>query len=329
LTGLGQKIAWQTGLQTSYGRTAVIAALALIAGLSSMAARSARVARGLSIVGLLGLALALALSGHASTAPPRPISAAAVFVHTACVAFWIGSLLPLHAGLRAWPGGSAQLARFSRAIPLPLALLVASGIWLAFVQLDGVAALWTTGYGWVLACKLVAVIGLLALAAANRFRLVPRLQANGAVAARPFAVSLACEIAIALTIFGLVALWRFTPPPRALAPPAAISIHIHGEKAMAEIAIERESPQRGRADLLVLDGEFRPLAAKEVVLVLASPAAGIEPMRHVALQAGENLWRVDDLRIPVAARWTLRVEILVSDFDKTMIEDTVALPRVP
>ena len=125
-----------------------------------------------------------------------------------------------------------------------------------------------------------------------------------------------------------MALWRFTPPPRALAVAAPISLHLHGEKAMAEIEIERDGEAAG-ARLLLLDGAFRPLAAKEVTLVLANPAAGIEPMRRIARRAGEMNWRIDDLRIPVAGRWTLGVEILISDFDKVTVEDTVALPSLP
>ena len=228
----------------------------------------------------------------------------------------------------------AALARFSRVIPLPLALLVVSGSWLAVVQLDRVDALWSTSYGQVLACKLAAVAVLLGLAAANRYWWVPkfeasRLESGGAAGARPLALSIACELIVALAILGLVALWRFTPPPRALAMAAPISIHVHGEKAMAQIEIERTSGQGGRANVLVLDGEYRPLAVKEVTLVLANPAAGIEPMRRAATPVGKGTWRIDDLRIPVAGRWNLRVEFLISDFDKLTIEDTVTLPRLP
>ena len=156
-------------------------------------------------------------------------------------------------------------------------------------------------------------------------------------AARPLAISIAFELVIALMILGLVALWRFTPPPRALAADAPISLHIHGEKAMAQIEIERAKQRSPQASVLVLDGAFQPLAAKEVTLVLANPAAGIEPMRMNATRAGASGetgaatsdWRIDDLRIPVAGRWNLRVEILISDFEKRIIEDTVTLPRLP
>jgi copper transport protein len=342
LSGVTQKVSWETGLETSYGLTAIAAAFALFAGFFACVAESARIARGLALLGLLGVGLALSLSGHASTAQPQLVSRPALFLHAVCVAFWIGALLPLalgvrDAGKRAAPSGVGEVRRFSNAIVPVVVLLVLTGLWLAFVQLDRIEALWTTNYGQVLAGKLAAVIALFALAAANRYWLVPKFESSGGAVARPFAISIAFELVIALVILGLVALWRFTPPPRALAADASISVHIHGEKAMAEIEIERAKQRSPQASVLVLDGAFQPLAAKEVTLVLANPAAGIEPIRMNATRAGANggarantsTWRIGDLRIPVAGRWNLRVEILISDFEKRIIEDTVTLPRVP
>ena len=342
LSGVTQKVSWETGLETSYGLTAIAAAFALFAGFFACVAESARIARGLALLGLLGVGLALSLSGHASTAQPQLVSRPALFLHAVCVAFWIGALLPLalgvrDAGKRAAPSGVGEVRRFSNAIVPVVVLLVLTGLWLAFVQLDRIDALWTTSYGQVLACKLAAVIALFALAAANRYWLVPKFESSGGAAARRFAISIAFELIIALMILGLVALWRFTPPPRALAADAPVSVHIHGEKAMAQIEIERAKPQSPQASVLVLDGAFQPLAAKEVTLVLANPAAGIEPIRMNATradssggaEANTSSWRIGNLRIPVAGRWNLRVEILISDFEKRIIEDTITLPRVP
>jgi len=333
LSDLPRMRAWGAGLATSYGATAIAAAGALLAGLASCVGKSPLVARGSSLIGLLGVGLALSLSGHASTAAPQLVSRLAVFLHGVCVAFWIGSLLPLFSAVRERSvhvsHADLALARFSRAIPLPLALLLASGCWLAIVQLGRVDALWTTSYGGLLACKLAAVIVLLGLAATNRYRLVPKLQRRGGAAS--VARSVRCELAVALVILALVALWRFTPPPRALALAAPIFVHLHGEKAMAEIEIARARGQGARAEVLVLDGAFQLLAAQEVALVLTNPGAGIEPMRRTAVRAGEDAshWRIDDLRIPVAGRWELRVEILVGAFEKLTVEDTVPLPRLP
>src|SRR6266508_3934041 len=329
LSGLRQKLTWQAGLETSYGFTAIAAAFALFTGLFGVVARSVTLARVFSLLALLGLGFALALSGHAATAAPRLLMAPAVFLHGICVAFWVGSLLPLILAVRHAQAGSRALAWFSRLMPYPLGLIVITGLTLAIVQLGRLDALWSTSYGIVLACKLAAVIALLALAAGNRYLLVPRFEAAGGPTARALAISIAVELAIALVILSLVALWRFTPPPRALAATAPISIHLHGDKAMAQIELTPEEPRGARVSLLVLDGEFRPLAAKEVALVLSNVTAGIEALRRAAVSEGASTWRIEEVRIPVAGPWLVRVEILISDFEKVTLEETVAMPRAP
>jgi copper transport protein len=328
LSGLQCWLAWKTGLETSYGLTAVAASLALLAGLFSLAANPP-LARICSSLGMLGVGFALALSGHAATAAPRLLTAPSVFVHGICVAFWIGSLLPLIPAMRHADAGPHALARFSRLIPYPLILLFFTGSALAIIQLARLDALWTTSYGIVLTSKLAVALALLALAAVNRYLLVPRFQSAGGAAARPLAISIACELALVFAILGLVALWRFTPPPRALVTTAPVSIHLHGEKAMAQVELVPEKARGARARVVVLDGEFRPLAAKEVTLVVSNAAAGIEPLRHAAAHAADGSWRIEDIRIPVAGRWLIRIEILISDFDKVILEEPIVLPRAP
>jgi len=270
----------------------------------------------------------LSLSGHAGTVEPRWLTRSAVFLHGVSVAFWIGALAPLLVALRS-DAGRGALAWFTRLIPYPLAVLLASGIVLMVFQLDRIDALWTTGYGVVLACKLAAVALLLALAAANRYAFAPRFQAQGTVAAPALASSIKAELALALVIVALVGLWRFTPPPRALAAAERVSVHIHNERAMAQIEIEPVRGRGGTASVLLLDPELRPLPARELTLVLANPAAGIEPARRDAASEGDGNWRVDDLRVPITGRWRLRLEILISDFERIAIEDEVTLRRTP
>jgi copper transport protein len=188
--------------------------------------------------------------------------------------------------------------------------------------------LWTTAYGEILFRKLVLVVALLGLAAANRFALVPRLRKRPDVKA-PLLASIAAESALVLAILGLVAGWRFTPPPRALIAAEPASIHFHGGKAMAQIDVEPVRARGAEVSIEVLDGEFRPLAVKQVTMFLANAGAGIEPIRRDATLAEGTTWRIDDLRIPLAGRWSLRVDILIDDFDKETLEDDVLLPRAP
>ena len=326
LSGLAQGTVWAAGLGTSYGFTAIALAFALFAALFSFAAPRPA-ARVLTLAGMTLVGLALALSGHASNAMPQALTRPSVFVHVVCVAFWIGALLPLVASLR--DGDGRALTRFTRLIPYPLAALLLSGAILTVVQLDRIDALWTTRYGAVLSCKLAAVAALLALAVANRYRLASRYQAQGgAAAARPLARSIAAEVGIAVAIFALVAGWRFTPPPRALAAAAPIAVHLHGPRAMVELTLTPERARPPRVALQVFDATFNQLAVKEVTLTLANPSAGIEPLRRMAAGSGSR-WRVADLRVPFAGLWTIRVDLLIDDFENVVLEEQVELPRLP
>jgi copper transport protein len=330
LPALTQKLTWETGLETSYGFTVIAAMFALFAGLFAFEAlwRKARVvARVLSLGALLGTAFALALSGHAGNAAPQVLTRPSVFVHVVCVAFWVGALLPLIAAVRA--GEGAPLERFSRAIPYPLAALVISGVILAVVQLDRIDALWTTSYGIVLSCKLAAVIALLALGAANRFLLRPRYLHGDAAASMPLIRTMTVELCLVAAILALVATWRFTPPPRALAAVEPIEVHLHGTRAMAQVSLTPVRARDPRVNIEVLDGDFNALKVKEVTVTLANPAAGIEPVRRAAVHSHGALWQVEGMRIPVAGQWIVRVDLLIDDFEKLVLEDQVDLPRLP
>jgi copper transport protein len=330
LPALAQQLVWQTPLETSYWLTAIVTLTALFAALFALevATRAAKpVARNLSLIAVIGGGIALALSGHASSAAPQWLTRPAVFVHAVCLMFWVGALMPLIAAVRAMDGDT--VARFSRIIPAPLVALIASGGLLAVVQLDRIDALWTTDYGLVLSFKLAAVLALLVLAAVNRYALVPRYQRGDAAAAGPLGRTMWVELCVAAAVFALAASWRFTPPPRALAAADPIEVHLHGMRAMAQVLL---TPVRGRdprIDIQVLDEAFTPLTVKEVSMTLANRTAGIEPIQRAATRGPNDLWRVDNLRVPVAGQWTVRVDLLIDDFEKVVLADDVTLPRLP
>jgi copper transport protein len=236
---------WMSGLTTSYGWTALTAAAALLIGLAAMRTAKPWLSELLAFAALAGAGLALSASGHASTAEPQLFVRPAVFLHSVCIAFWVGSLVPLAAIVRDGTRGDSEFLGFSRIIPIPLAVLIATGAYLAWIQLDRPEALWTTSYGEILSAKLLGVLALLGLAAANRYFLVPQLQARQPAAARPLAASIAIESAIALALLGTVALWRFTPPPRTLIAAEHASVHVHRGRVMVEMGVE---PVRARRE---------------------------------------------------------------------------------
>lgn len=318
---------WSTGMATSYGWTVIGATAAMVAAGLSLAINARIPALIFASLALVGAGAALAASGHASAAAPQWLTRPAVFVHAVTIALWAGALIPLAAAFRSGtPDALVALRRFSSAIPLALILLISAGIALAIVQVETPSALLSTSYGRILSAKLGLVAMLLVLAAWNRWRLTARAASNDA-AKRSLVRSIAAETVIVLVILALAAGWRFTPPPRALAEAAAqpASIHIHTADAMADLVV---TPGRvGVVDVsaIIMTGDFGPLEAKEVTFVFANPTAGIEPFRRAATRPGDGSWRADGVMLPLPGAWSVRIDILVSDFELIRLNGEITI----
>jgi copper transport protein len=325
LSSLTNGRAWETGLATSFGVTAIVAAFAFFAGLLALRSRTTAVARALSLFGLVAGGFALALSGHASTASPWWLMRPVVFLHVISVAFWVGALVPIAVAMLRGTSPEAILARFSSTILWAVAALIATGALLAVVQVVKLEALWSTAYGRVLCAKLCLVGILLALATWNRFRLTPAIMDGAIEPRRRLACSIATEVAVALIVLGLVAAWRFTPPPRALALAAAkpMLVHAHGTRAMADMTFNPGRIGLTQVTVSLMSGDFGALHAKEVRLNLENKSAGIEAISRQATEDADGTWRVQDLPIPAGGRWTVTLDILINDFEKVSLEEDV------
>ncbi|WP_414471001.1 copper resistance CopC/CopD family protein [Microvirga sp. M2] len=318
---------WHAGISTSFGPTAMTGVGALLCAWLALSGVAGRASRGLALLGLGGAGLALALSGHASAAEPQWLTRPAVFLHGVAAAFWVGSLAPLALVVGRMRKASSPIVRRFSTVAVPMVgLLVLTGLTLSVIQVATPAALLSTAYGRVLLAKLTAVIILLALAALNRQRLTPAL-ARVPAASRALVRSIMREVALAMVILGLVATWRFTPPPRVLLETATepVSTHIHTAQAMVELTLSPSRAGPVQASMTLTTGDFAPLDPKEVTLTLARPAAGIEPITRAARRDGDGSWHVDNLIIPQPGRWQIRVDALVTDFDKAALEGEVEI----
>jgi copper transport protein len=334
LDGLGAPLAWfasptawKTALETSFVWTVLIGLIAFGLALLSLAGPSG-LRKPSAGAALLGVGAALAASGHASAAEPQWLTRPLVFAHGVAIAFWAGALAPLGLALRRQPAeAKVFLRRFSRAILPVIVLLAASGIVLAIIQVERPAALIDTSYGRLLLLKLALLLFLFTLAAVNRWTLTVPAEAGDTEVQRRLARSIRIEVVIVLAIFGVAAGWRFTPPPRALAIAAAqpVSIHIHTLKAMADLSITPGHAGEVTASMMIMTGDFGPLDAKGVTLVLSKPESGIGPIERRARKPGDGTWRVDDLVIPTPGRWSARLDILVSDFEMVKLEAPIEI----
>ena len=317
LGGLLEGRIWAAGFGTSYANTVLAAGLALAAGLLGSGRSAGPLQKVAGAAALVGTGLALALSGHASAAQPQWLTRPAVFVHGVAAAFWIGALVPMAAALRSPEGPAlAGLKRFSRAIAVFLAALVAAGVVLAVIQVVDPRKLGGTEYGLVLLAKLAIVAVLLALAALNRWRFTVPALAGDAAAGRNLRRSIKVEIVLIAAILAAVALWRFTPPPRVLIAEAATpaSIHLHSAAAMADVSVKPGRMGPVAVAIYPMAADFSPMKAMDVTLVLSKADAGLEPLRRAATEI-DGVWRIEDLQIPLAGTWQIRVDILISDFE--------------
>lgn len=166
---------------------------------------------GQSLMSILGIGLLLgsfSQIGH-SLDLEAPWIAVLFFIHFACVAFWVGALVPLYRaanGALTLDETAIISERFGKiamaAVPF---LLIAGGI-MSYLLVGNFENLFTSTYGQALLIKVALVTALLSLAAANKFRFVPRLKSSQSNAAKQLAKSIKLEGALVIIIFAVTAI---------------------------------------------------------------------------------------------------------------------------
>ena len=328
LTALGSFSPWFAGLQSRYGATLDLGIVALILAAAALRRPAGRLATGSASTALLAVGFALTLSGHASTASPVWVARPALALHGIAATLWGGSLLPLLILVATRHEFAGRIALRLSALLLPtVAVLALSGLTLAFLQGVTTATLVETDYGRLLAGKLLLVLVMLGLGAVNRRFLVPRAVTGDGTHLRRLRRVLAVDVCLLLAVLAVVAGWRFTPPPRSLAAAEAAlrhrsMLHIHTAKGMAMIQLGNH----GDLDIRLSDANGRPLVAREVRVSLANSAAGVEPLQRPATLVADGHWSVDGLIFPVGGAWSLRLGVLVSDFESLSLEGVLTVP---
>ena len=219
----------------SFGKSSVArAATAVLFLIGFPLTRSAR--GGWALAGSFGglMCASFAWMGHgaATTGTAGWLHLVSDILHTLAAGVWIGALaaflILLLSSDRPFASAHEHLHKalhgFSGIGSTVVAVLVATGLvngWFV-IGLAGLPRIWTTLYGQLLTIKLILFLGMVALAAANRFRLTPRLGAALALdpASREALLalrnSLILETVLSIAVVGLVAWFG------ALAPPSVI-----------------------------------------------------------------------------------------------------------
>lgn len=328
---------WSTGAASTTGLSAGVALIALLVSATGLAL-GARHAAGpaLLVLGALLGAASLTTTGHAATAPPRWLSAPLVGLHGLMAAYWLGSLWPLAVALRSEPlAEAARLTRrFSRLAVGAVALLVAAGAVLTVLQVGTPQAVLTTDYGQNWLRKMLVVAGLLALAARNRLRLTPALVDGGTADA--LRRSIWTEMVFAAGVLLLTSAFALTPPPRALAahdavigsdavPEAGYTAAITRSERSALVEVVPAQPGRNRVRVQLSLPDGRPLDAAGAMLEWELPGAGIAPQRRPLAAAGPGVVGADDIEMPLAGRWSLRLSVPLDGAENAVFQTEVPI----
>lgn len=211
--------AWDMGLDSSLGRSAglgLAGAGLLVAGFRTQS-RAALAAGAVAMIG------SFPLTGHAAASKPAWVMQAMVAAHMAGAAFWLGALIPLYRTARTDPPAQAGVVMvdFSRRAVWLVALLTASGVEMAVVQLRRPEALFASDYGWRLVIKLGLFAALLGLAAYNKFGLTPRLATDDGHSAAALRRSIVWEHLLFVLILGAAAALSASAPPGNHSTPSA------------------------------------------------------------------------------------------------------------
>ena len=137
----------------------------------------------LSFYGGLAVTVSFALFGHNTEAPYRWLAFTSDIVHVTAAAVWLGGLVGLTMVLlRRAPhpvrSTAMILSRFSTAAAVSVLALVLAGGAMTWIETGSVKALFTTTYGQLVLVKMAITLGVVVMAAYNRFRLVPAIIAG-------------------------------------------------------------------------------------------------------------------------------------------------------
>lgn len=149
----------------------------------------------LAVIGIAAIAFTRSATGHAADHGALKFDVWVNWVHLLSGSVWVGSLFGmslaifpqlLRAGDAAQENAAVIFQRLSTLAGIALAVILASGIFTAFQELDRFSDLWTSSYGLTLDVKVFIVILMIVLGAHNRYVKLPQLLC---AAGRPIAPS--------------------------------------------------------------------------------------------------------------------------------------------
>lgn len=331
LRGLGSGRLWAE----AFADPAAVAALLIGAGIATAVVGVRRQWRPVATAGCAVALGALVVEGHTRTFGPSWLVLTADLVHLAAGALWFGGLIGLIIALL--PGRDLRpreiaviVGRFSAAAIWLVALLALAAVALWWRIAGGVGGLVTSYYGELVLVKAGIAAVVLAIAAWNRFRLVPAvLSMSLGERARLTRLrrTVGIEALALVAVLGVTAVMVSQQPPEstAAAEAPAQTVMTSGGGVDAAITLRPGTLGTNSLQLTLTWPDGSPLEPQDApTLSVQLVETPIGPFAHPLspVGAGEYQAIVD---FPLAGTWRIDLTVRVSEFSAPVLTTEVTI----
>ncbi len=277
--------------------------------------------------------VATSFAGHAGSSSPVAVNVPVDALHLSAVGAWIGGLTMLIAV--AFPAFSAAgeerslvvaapvVSRYSNMALVAVVVIVVTGLWQSWIEVQALRALGTTSYGVTLLTKLALFVPLVGLGAVNRRRAKPRIdravqEGTGDTGGlRLLRRLVAVEVALAVAIVAVTAFLVNLPPAKVAAGisgPFITDVAI-GDESLNMI-VDPNQVGENEIHLTVTDQSGAPVEVKQMRVLFTMPQESIGPLEGKGTKLAPGHFVVQGRQLSVPGRWTLEAVARVSRFDE-------------
>jgi copper resistance protein D len=145
-------------------------------------------------LGAAALSVGFGLTGHAQGLTDPGLAPVMVAAHVLIAGFWVAAPISLYPGSMLDNASlTSRLHRFSKIAVAAIPVLIAVGIWLAWILTEGGEKLLGTTYGLLLLAKLAIGVIAIGVGALNKQIIAAKVQADPATGRKWLCVALLCE----------------------------------------------------------------------------------------------------------------------------------------
>jgi copper transport protein len=271
---------------------------------------------------ILGAVLVGATTAASHAAADGTFAVVVDGAHVVAASAWTGGLAATALALvfargDRWRVAARIVPRFSVLATVAAGVLIVAGVTSAYLEVRAWRGLWETTYGQLVLVKAGLLLSLLALGLFNNRVSVPGLRIELAKVRRRFVRAAALELVLIAAVVGVTAALVQEPPAKA----QVLSSGPYSSTARLgpyelDTTVDPARTGANEIHLYVLNPSGQPANSAEAHIFASLPSAGLGPLRFQAAIGGPGHFILDGARLPIAGRWSFRIEVRFGSFDQ-------------